>query len=152
MKKKISFIVATFFGAGYFPKASGTFGSLATLPFVFFINQYFGLSGMLAFITTTFVFGTIATKEVLKHTTHDPKEIVIDETVGQSIALLYLAINPSVWTYVFGFALFRVFDILKPYPVSYFDKQVENEYGVMLDDVVAGIFAFVVLYICGHLF
>ncbi len=152
MKKKTSFIIATFFGAGYFPKASGTFGSLVTLPFVFAINHYFGLCGMLVFVATTLIVGTWAIKEVLKHTTHDPKEVVIDETVGQSIALLFLAINPSLYTYILGFLFFRVFDIFKPYPVSYFDKKVDNEYGVMFDDVVAGIYALIALYIINIIF
>lgn len=152
MFKKISFIIASWFGVGFMPKASGTFGSLAALPFIYFAQLYFGFFGVLVFAIAMFALGTIASKEVLKYTTHDPKEIVIDEVVGQSIALLYLSINPSWQTYVLGFAFFRFFDILKPWPVGYVDKKIENEYGVMLDDVLAGLYALLGLYVCDQLF
>lgn len=109
---------------------------------------------MLAFFAFVYVFGTLATKEVLKYTKHDPSIIVIDEVAGQLIPLLFLsyfgvdAFNPQIWWLQFAlpaFVLFRIFDILKPFPASYFDKKVANAHGVMLDDVVAGIYATIVL-------
>jgi len=148
---KLSYAIATFFGVGYCPIASGTAGSLATLPFAFLLTYYCGgLPAILIFFALVYVIGTLASKEVLKHTTHDPSIIVIDEVAGQLIPLMYISVNPPShgdwWLYAAAaFVLFRIFDIFKPFPASYFDKKVLNAHGVMLDDVVAGIYALVFL-------
>ncbi|MDR2731957.1 MAG: phosphatidylglycerophosphatase A [Fibromonadaceae bacterium] len=148
MNKKLAYIIATFFGSGYCPVASGTAGSLATLPFAFLLTYYGGLPAMLAFFVLVYLFGTIASKEVLKYTSHDPSLIVIDEVAGQLIPLIFFSALPlpsygDWWLYIAlpSFILFRIFDILKPFPASYFDKKVLNEHGVMLDDIAAGIYA-----------
>jgi len=157
MKKKISYAIATFFGVGYCPVASGTAGSLATLPFAFVLTFYCGgWPAMLAFFVLVYVLGTLASKEVLKYTSHDPSIIVIDEVAGQLIPLIFVSISISDaddpflypegwWLYcaVPTFILFRIFDILKPFPASYFDKKVLNAHGVMLDDIAAGIYALI---------
>jgi len=148
---KLPYIIATFFGVGYCPKAPGTAGSLATLPFAFLLNFYCGgLPALLVFLALVYIVGTLASKEVLKHTNHDPSFIVIDEVAGQLIPLIYIsAFATSLeqwWLYAAAaFVLFRIFDIFKPFPASYFDKKVLNAHGVMLDDVVAGIYALVFL-------
>ena len=94
------------------------------------------------------------TKEVLKHTSHDPSLVVIDETVGQLLSFLF--VSPflyqslgcqSVILYVCGFALFRLFDITKPSLVGWADEKIHNAHGVMLDDVFAGLFAGVILFL-----
>jgi len=107
---------------------------------------------MLSFFVLVYVFGTLASKEVLKYTSHDPSLIVIDEVAGQLIPLMYvsafaLPASGDWWLYAAlpSFVLFRVFDIFKPFPASYFDKKVLNEHGVMLDDIAAGVYALVFL-------
>ena len=74
----------------------------------------------------------------------DPKQVVVDEVVGQWITLLAVTTNP--FSYLFGFAFFRVFDILKPFPVSWADRQLKGGLGIMLDDVLAGIYGAISLY------
>jgi phosphatidylglycerophosphatase A len=131
---------------------------LATLPIAFLLTYYGGFFAMLAFFALVYVLGTIASKEVLKHTKHDPSFIVIDEVAGQLVPLLFI---PCIFFYIYGmvllpsewwthaalpsFILFRIFDIFKPFPVSYFDKKMLNAHGVMLDDIAAGIYALLVI-------
>jgi len=157
MNKKAAYAIASFFGVGYCPKASGTAGSLATLPFAFVLAYWGGLYAMLAFFVLVYVAGTIASKEVLKYTSHDPSLIVIDEVAGQLIPLMFFSANelPEMriwWLYIAlpSFILFRIFDIFKPFPASYFDKKMLNEHGVMLDDIAAGIYALLVMVIFTH--
>ena len=152
MRKKVSFFLASMFGAGYFPFAPGTIGSLVTLPFVWLVTHYFGPMGLFSVIVVMFVVGIVATREVLKHTKHDPSFVVIDEFVGQALAFVFVADYVHVWwVWVLGFVLFRFFDIVKIGPVKYFDEKVSNEWGVMMDDVVAGIFAAVILTFVLHI-
>jgi len=154
MNKKVSYIIASFFGVGYCPIASGTAGSLATLPFAYALTYYCGgLPAMLAFFVLVYALGTLASKEVLKFTSHDPSLIVIDEVAGQLIPLIYISalelLAPCDWwlcAALPSFVLFRIFDILKPFPASYFDKKILNAHGVMLDDIAAGIYALVCVY------
>jgi phosphatidylglycerophosphatase A len=167
MNKKLAYIIATFFGVGYCPVASGTAGSLATLPIAFLLYFYCGgLPAILAFFVLVYVAGTFASKEVLKYTSHDPSIIVIDEVAGQLIPLIFFfammepplyEVLPGIdyewasicwwWVYIIlpSFVLFRIFDILKPFPANYFDKKVLNAHGVMLDDIVAGVYAAVAI-------
>ncbi|MCL2673469.1 MAG: phosphatidylglycerophosphatase A [Alphaproteobacteria bacterium] len=138
-------------GVGFAPKASGTFGSLVTLPMAFGLAYYWGFWGLLAGATAVFFIGTIATKEVLKYTKHDPSLVIIDEVAGQLVTFLplgwFLLGNASAWwVYGLGFVLFRAFDIFKIGPVKWADEKLGNEWGVMLDDVFAGIFAAAVLF------
>ncbi|MDR0723784.1 MAG: phosphatidylglycerophosphatase A [Endomicrobium sp.] len=154
MYKKFSYFIATMFGFGMSPVAPGTVGSLATIPLAFVIAYFYSWVGIVVALVIVFIIGTIAVKEVLKYTSHDPSFIVIDETVGQLISFAFVADSltgrndPHVWlVYAVGFALFRVFDISKPWPVGCADKQIENEWGVLRDDVFAGLYAAVLLYI-----
>jgi phosphatidylglycerophosphatase A len=151
VKRVVAYVIATWFGAGYCPLASGTAGSLAALPFAF-LTAYFGGASAIALIALlVYVVGTLATREVLKYTAPDPSLVVIDEVLGQFITLIPVA-NTLIenvrdwWLYVAAFLLFRFFDILKPWPANYFDSKVINAHGVMLDDVFAGIYAAVVLW------
>ena len=152
MKKKLAYLVASFFGVGFSPKASGTVGSLCALPFIALCINYGGFVWLLVFTIGTFLFGTLASHEVLKYTKHDPALIVIDEVAGQSLTFLFftelLAKHTDVWwIYLVGFGLFRLFDILKPWPVSWADEKLENAFGVMFDDILAGLYAAVCLFI-----
>ena len=157
MRKKLSFVVASSFGVGYCPFASGTAGSLATLPLAFAMAYFYGMWGILVAAVVAFFAGVAASREVLKYTKHDPSLIVIDEVVGQLLAFALVAdklvANTQAWAvYVIGFALFRLFDIWKPQPARWADQKVLNAWGVMLDDVFAGIYAALCLYgICYYL-
>ena len=157
MRKKLSFVVASSLGVGYCPFASGTAGSLATLPLAFAVAYFYGVWGILSAAVIAFFAGVAASREVLKYTKHDPSLIVIDEVVGQLLAFALVAdklvANTQAWAvYVIGFALFRLFDIWKPQPARWADQKVLNAWGVMLDDVFAGIYAALCLYgICYYL-
>lgn len=151
MNKKIAFFISTLFYVGYFPKAPGTVGSLVSLPIAFFIIYNFGLIGLLITIIISFCIAMFAVKKVLTYTKHDPSFVVIDEFIGQSITFILISQNlqhnVNIIPYIIGFVLFRIFDILKPYPVSYADKKIKNAFGVILDDIFAGIYATIILYI-----
>lgn len=158
MKKVYKFLCYTAgsgFGVGYFPFASGTAGSFATLPFAFATAYFFGFWGIVVLSAIVFAIGVIACKEVLKYTKHDPSIIIIDEVVGQLLTFALVA-NGLVgnlnawWAYVVGFFLFRIFDIIKPQPAKWADTKVMNAWGVMLDDVFAGIYAAVCLYLINN--
>ena len=147
LQKKTAWILATWFGSGRSPKAPGTVGSLCSLPLI--LIGYTG-GGFIFFLTILglFFIGWWATHFVLEETKkQDRGFIVIDETVGQSLAFVLALSGPFHWSYVLiGFALFRFFDIVKIWPASFFDKSVHSAFGVMMDDVIAGIYAAVVLY------
>lgn len=147
MKKKISFLWASWFKVGYCPVASGTAGSLAALPVCWLAIWLMGTVGVLLMAAVLFYVGLQASKEVLKYTKHDPALIVIDEVVGQLLTFTLVANSmPKWWVFLVGFVLFRVFDIIKVWPANYYDKKVYNAYGVMMDDVVAGLYAAIILY------
>lgn len=153
MYKTLSFIIVSLFGCGKSPVASGTVGSFATLPLAYFLIQYYGTGGIIWGALALFFIGVVCSREVLKYTEHDPAIIVIDEAVGQLLSFLFVAeslknsLEPAFFLYIFAFFCFRIFDIVKPQPAKYFDKCVLNEWGVMLDDVAAGLYAAIVVLI-----
>lgn len=152
MNPKIANIVATFFGSGLSPKASGTAGSLATLPMAFLLCFFSGSLGIVIAAVIWFILGVPATHELIKNQEEkDPKKVVVDEVVGQLLSFTLVADalhqNLDKWyVYFIGFAFFRFFDICKMGPVKWFDSKMKNAYGVMMDDVCAGIFASVCLW------
>jgi phosphatidylglycerophosphatase A len=157
----MSKIIATFFYVGHIRPAPGTWGSLAALPFAWLIITYSGLYGLIFACGAAYALGLWATRlETAGKQNHDPSEIVIDEVVGQWIALLPIAsivasrdLNAlALWPgWIAAFALFRLFDITKPWLVGWADKR-DDATGVMLDDVIAGIFAGVCVVIIGGLY
>ena len=152
MQKKTAYILASYLGLGYSPKAPGTVGSFFTLPLAFFCAYQWGAPGVWAQAAIAFIIGVSASQEVLKYTEHDPSLIVIDEVVGQALTFLPiandLANNAHLWPfYLIGFAFFRLFDIWKPQPVRWVDCKILNAWGVMLDDVFAGVYAAICLFI-----
>lgn len=144
----MSKIIATFFYTGLLPKAPGTWGSLAALPFAIMLHNWGGFPALLLASVIVFFIGWWATiQETAGKDNHDPGEIVIDEVAGQWITLLpasYIFTRhdlPMIWpALVAGFIFFRLFDIFKPWPISWADRK-ETAFGVMFDDVLAGIFA-----------
>ncbi|MEI6805462.1 MAG: phosphatidylglycerophosphatase A, partial [Myxococcaceae bacterium] len=98
----------------------------------------------LSLVLLVFVIGWWATFRALPtFKSQDPKEIVIDEVAGQGLALVFCP--PGWMALLLGFILFRLFDILKPWPISYVDRKIKNALGVMLDDMLAGVFAALIL-------
>lgn len=141
---KLLTLICTWFYSGLLPFAPGTFGSLATLPFVYVINYYYQIPGILIFVLFVSIIGIITTDKLSKQMeVEDPRSIVIDEVAGQSLALLFAGAN--LYLYAIGFILFRIFDILKPWPVSWADSKVPGGLGIMLDDILAGIMAGAIL-------
>ena len=140
----MSHLIATFFYIGHLRPAPGTWGSLAALLLGYVIVQTAGVLGLCMGIMITCIIGWWATAAQTKDKDdHDPSEIVIDEVVGQWIAILPIAMWPhayeiSIWYWFLAFAGFRMFDIIKPGLVGWADRQV-SAIGVMLDDIIAGL-------------
>jgi phosphatidylglycerophosphatase A len=136
------------FGIGFLPKMPGTYGSLATLPLLYLLS----LSGAPFFIFIPFlVIATVISCYIAeitqkKFNVHDPSWIVMDEVLGMLTAWLFIAGDePNFYALAALFALFRFFDIFKIWPASYFDKQVTHGMGTILDDIISGVFAGVIL-------
>ncbi len=133
-------ILATWFGVGLMPKAPGTFGALAALPLAWLIVLGSGRTGLLAATLLAFAIGWWAADVYATRAgSHDPGAVVIDEVAGQWLTLV--AVPLTLPGYALGFVLFRVFDIVKPWPVSWADRSVGGGLGIMLDDVLAGLYA-----------
>jgi phosphatidylglycerophosphatase A len=142
-------LLATWFGVGLLPKAPGTWGSLAALPFAWIIHQSLGKPGLVVAVVLLFLVGIWSAGYVSKHSaTKDPGAIVIDEVAGQWLVLL--PVHPDIILYGLGFVLFRVADILKPWPVSWADRTVRGGLGVMLDDLLAAVYAGAALFGLSH--
>jgi len=159
MINKINFLFVTLFGIGKIKKIPGSFASLATTLFLFFLFHVLNVSPNIILFSLIVIFfiSLYAVNIFIKNLTHkDPKEVVIDEFIGQSIPIcLYeVAHNMPKETdqilkyYFIMFILFRIFDITKPFPVSYYEKNFQNSFGVIMDDVCAGLYvvAILVLY------
>ncbi|HSW60053.1 MAG TPA: phosphatidylglycerophosphatase A [bacterium] len=150
---------ATWFGSGYSPVAPGTAGSLAALPFVWFFARL-GFFPLAAFAVVTFITGVAVSQYISTDSSaDDPQIVVIDEVCGMSISMLmipsgYLDIS-SLWSWMIvlaSFGFFRLFDVWKPWPASYFDGSVHNGWGMMLDDVAAGVYAMICTFFLYKLF
>ena len=159
MINKINFLFVTLFGIGKIKKIPGSFASLATTLFLFFLFHVLNVSPNIVLFSLIIIFfiSLYAVNIFIKNLAHkDPKEVVIDEFIGQSIPIcLYeVAHNMPKETdqilkyYFIMFVLFRIFDITKPFPVSYYEKNFQNSFGVIMDDVCAGLYvvAILVLY------
>ncbi len=153
---KINFLFVTLFGIGKLKKIPGSYASLITTVFLFVLFHILNFSPniVLTGIIIIFFISLYAVNRFIKNMDNkDPKEIVIDEFIGQSIPICLYEIahdgtkeTSQVLTFYFiMFILFRVFDITKPYPVSYYDKNFKNSFGVVMDDVCAGLYVVAVL-------
>ena len=151
MNKNIIALFVTMFGLGKIPKIPGTFGSLATVIILYIFFHILDLSSNLILIglITIFIFSFFAVAVHIKDKENkDPKEVVIDELIGQSIPIYIYEIshgtekssNEAIIFYGVCFILFRFFDIVKPFPVNFFDKNFKNSFGVIMDDVCAGFY------------
>lgn len=160
-KKHINFDIlnipvffSSFFYVGFFPYAPGTMGSIAACVLYFFAVRFLGPFWYLVLCAAVFFAGTYFSSKAEKISgLNDPSFVVIDEVAGYFIAMSFFAWKPqtniaisAAWS-LCGLALFRFFDIVKPFPVSYVDEKIRGGLGIMLDDVVAGIFSFISIII-----
>ena len=151
MIKKFNYLFVTMFGLGKIKIIPGTVGSLATIIILYILFHSLNVSSNLILLglISIFVYSFFA---VAKHTegneNKDPKEIVIDEFIGQSIPIYLYEIShgttkspkEAIIFYAVCFVLFRFFDIKKPFPISFFDRNFKNSFGVIMDDVCAGLY------------
>lgn len=144
LKNPVHFL-ALGFGSGLLPKAPGTFGTIAAIPLFLMLSQF----NLWLFISVT-IFISIMGIFICGYTSkslgvHDHSGIVIDEIAGYLITMIAV---PAEWLWILtGFLLFRFFDILKPWPISWVDKKIHGGFGIMLDDVIAGLLSL----LCIHL-
>lgn len=138
--------IATWFHIGHLPKAPGTFGSIAALPFAWAFTALGGPWLLFLAALLVFIAGLWAAKLYMGEVgEHDPGAVVVDEVVGQWLTLLIAPLTPLA--YLLGLLAFRLFDILKPWPIGWLDRQVPGALGVMIDDVVAALYAGILLFL-----
>ncbi len=158
MIKNINYLFVTCFGIGTFRFAPGTITSLITTILLYSLFHIVNLSNNLIFIflLIVFIYSFYAVSEYIKYKENkDPKEVVVDEFIGQSIPIYLYEISHStskgseeaVLFYLYIFVLFRFFDIKKPFPINFFDKKLKNSFGVIFDDVIAGFYVVLTLII-----
>ena len=154
MIKKLNLLFITFFQIGSIKRAPGTIASFITCIFFLILINYFTIFTIFFFTLVIFLYSLIAINNSYESfKSKDPQEIVIDEFVGQMLPLLAIPIYetlypaPKLFYCVVAFLLFRFFDILKPFPINYIDKNTDGALGVMLDDVMAGLLVIVILII-----
>lgn len=141
--------LSTWFFSGLLPLAPGTWGTLAALPFAWGVATVAGGGGLLVASLVVFAAGIPAAATYIRHAdADDPAAVVVDEVAGVWLALTVAA--PGWLAYALGFALFRLFDITKPWPVGWLDRNISGGLGVMLDDMAAGAYAGLCLWLIGR--
>ena len=151
MIKTFNSILVTMFGLGKIKFMPGTLGSLATTVFLFYLFHSLNISSNIILIgwIIIFIYSFYAVSTHTKDSKNkDPGEIIIDEFLGQSIPIYLYEIshgttkesNEAIVYYTLFFILFRYFDIMKPFPVNFFDKNFKNSFGVIMDDICAGLY------------
>ena len=159
MINKINFLFVTLFGIGKIRKIPGSLASLATLIFLLFLFHILKVAPNIVLFSIFIIFfiSLYAINIFIKDLTNkDPKEVVIDEFIGQSIPICLYEVTHNMPKeteqilkfYFIMFVLFRIFDITKPFPINYYEKKFKNSFGVIMDDVCAGLYvvAILVLY------
>ena len=156
MMNKLNFLFVTLFGIGKISTIPGSIASLFTVIFLFILFQIIQISADIVLVALIIIFfvSLYSINIFIKNLDDkDPKEIVIDEFIGQSIPICLYEIahggaktTSEILTFYFiMFILFRIFDIAKPYPVGYYDKNFKNSFGIIMDDICAGLYVFAVL-------
>ena len=156
MLNKINFLFVTLFGIGKIKKIPGSFASLATTLFLFFLFHILKVAPNIVLFSIFIIFfiSLYAINIFIKDLTNkDPKEVVIDEFIGQSIPICLYEVTHNMPKeteqilkfYFIMFVLFRIFDITKPFPINYYEKKFKNSFGVIMDDVCAGLYVVAVL-------
>ena len=158
MIKNLNYLFITCLGLGTIRYAPGTITSFITTIFLFSCFHILNLSSniILFFILIIFLYSFYAVAKYIKNNENkDPKEIVIDEVIGQAIPIYLYEIahgteknsQEAILIYLYIFILFRFFDIKKPFPINFFDKKFKNSFGVIFDDVIAGFYVVLTLII-----
>ena len=158
MFKKINYLFVTMIGIGSLSRIPGSIASLTTTIILFIFFNFFNFSAnlILFFVILIFFVSIYAINKFIEDKDNkDPKEVVIDETIGQSIPICMYEIahgtskdsNEAILFYIYIFILFRFFDIKKPFPINIFDKKFKNSFGVIMDDVIAGFYVVLTLII-----
>ena len=158
MIKTFNYLFVTCFGIGSFRYAPGTIASLITTVFLFSLFHIINLSSniILIILLLIFIYSFYAVSNYIKDNDNkDPKEVVVDEFIGQSIPIYLYEVShgtikdpqEAILFYLYIFILFRYFDIKKPFPVNFFDKKFKNSFGVIFDDVIAGLYVVLTLII-----
>ena len=152
MIKNFNLLVLTFCKVGKIKYAPGTIASLITCLLFLLLINFFNISVLLLITLIIFCYSFIAINNSFdEFQSDDPKEIVIDEVVGQFLTLLAIPVYetlyplPAIYYCISAFILFRLFDIWKPFPISYVDNNVKGSLGIMLDDIVASIYSIIIL-------
>ena len=156
MIKNFNFLLVTMFGLGKIKFMPGTFGSLATIVILFYLFHSINVPSdiILIGLIIIFIYSFYAVSSYIKDSKNkDPGEIIIDEFLGQSIPIYLYEIshgtskenNEAIVYYIIFFILFRYFDIIKPFPVNFFDKNFKNSFGVIMDDICAGLYVVITL-------
>ncbi len=151
MIKTLNTLFVTMFGLGKVKIIPGTFGSLATIIILYFFFHILNISSTIILIGLVIIFiysFSAVAAHIKDNENKDPREVIIDEFIGQSIPIYLYEIShgtekspdEALIFYFICFVLFRFFDIKKPFPVSYFDKKFKNSFGVIMDDVCAGFY------------
>jgi phosphatidylglycerophosphatase A len=143
---KLNKKIFTLFGIGFLP-ISGTMGSLVAIFFYYIFYNYLNLLSFIFFLIFIFFYSFFFLNMSFNRSflSSDPKEIVIDEFIGQSIPLILC--ENDFFLIILSFLLFRLFDITKPWPASYFDLKVKSTNAVLMDDIIAGLYTFFVIYL-----
>ena len=158
MIKTLNYLIVTCFGIGSIRFAPGTITSLITIVFLYSLFHIINLPNNTILVTLLiiFIYSFYAVSDYIKFNENkDPKEVVIDEFIGQSIPIYLYEIShgtvkdtqEAVLFYLYIFILFRFFDIKKPFPINFFDKKFKNSFGVIIDDVIAGLYVVLTLII-----
>jgi phosphatidylglycerophosphatase A len=156
MNKTFNSLFVTMFGLGKIKFMPGTFGSLVTTIFLFYLFHSLNISSNIILIgwIIIFIYSFYAVSTHTKNSKNkDPREIIIDEFLGQSIPIYLYEIShgtikesdQAIIYYALFFILFRYFDIMKPFPVNFFDKNFKNSFGVIMDDICAGLYVVLTL-------
>tara|TARA_B100000424_G_C22910230_1_gene484221 strand:- start:191 stop:694 length:504 start_codon:yes stop_codon:yes gene_type:complete len=151
MIKTLNTLFVTMFGLGKVSKIPGTFGSLATIIILYFFFHIINLPKnlILLVLIVILILSFFSISLHIKNTENkDPKEVIIDEFIGQSVPIYLYEIShgtvkssdEAIFFYAICFVLFRFFDIIKPFPVNFFDKNFKNSFGVIMDDICAGFY------------
>ena len=158
MIKTLNYLIVTCFGIGSIRFAPGTITSLITTVFLYSLFHIINLPNntILVSLVIIFIYSFYAVSEYIKFNENkDPKEVVIDEFIGQCIPIYLYEIShgavknaqEAVLFYLYIFILFRFFDIKKPFPINFIDKKFKNSFGVIIDDVIAGLYVVLTLII-----
>lgn len=144
----LNYTIATGFGLGYLPLAPGTAASIFAIVIIYLLSL-FSSWWLLAGLFIMFFLGVYTGNQIEKERGKDPSIVVIDEIVGMGLSLMFI---PEDWRFILiAFILFRVFDTIKPPPIDR-SERLPGGYGIMMDDLIAGIYTFILTHLTIHLF